>query len=147
MNFLGILLALSIVTAIFGSYCATRNTNNTRGFKIDGTDRPKTPHLHFVNRKQFADLYKSQSHQVLFQLQDSQATKEKGKISPQRLGITLQELEKCIPWIPGDSKVFICGPNGFAPSMLKQLGALNTDRDLFLIEDLPHDLSPSSMVV
>jgi len=145
MNFLGILVAVSIVTAIFGSYCATRNANDTKGFEMDARDRSKAPRLHFVERRQFADLY--ESNQVLFRLQDSQAIKEKGETSPQRLGITLQELDKCIPWIPADSKIFICGPDGFGPSLLKQLGALNTERDLFLIEDLPHDLSPTSMVV
>ena len=147
MNFLGILLALSIVTAIFGSYCATRDADNTEDFKMDGRDRSKTPHLHFMDRKQFADLYESKSHQVLFRLQDSQAVKEKSKTSPQRAGITLRELEKCIAWVPGDSKVFISSPDGFGPSLLKQLGALNTERDLFLIEDLPQDRSPTSMVV
>jgi hypothetical protein len=63
MNFLGILLALSIVTALFGSYCATRDATNTKDIKVDGRDRSKTPHLHFVDRKQFADLYESDSHQ------------------------------------------------------------------------------------
>jgi len=146
MNFLGILLALSIVTALFGSYCATRNVNNTKDSKVGGRDRSKTPHLHFVDRKQFADLYESESHRVLFQLQDSQAVKEKGDRSPQRVGITLRELERCIPWVPGDSKVFICSPDGFGPSLLKQLSALHTDRDLFLVEGLTHDLSSIRMV-
>jgi hypothetical protein len=136
MNFLGILLALSIVTALFGSYCATRNATNTKDTKVDGRDRSKTPHLYFVDGKQFADLRESDSHQVLFRLQDSQAVKEKGDTSPQRVGITLRELEKCIPWVPGDSKIYICSPDGFGPSLLKQVGALHTDRDLFLIEGL-----------
>jgi len=147
MNFFGILLALSIVTALFGSYCATRNADNTKDLKMDGRDRSKTPHLHFVDRKQFADLYESGSHHVLFQLQGSQAVKEKGEPSPQRLGITLRELEKCIPWVPGDSKVFISSPDGFGPALLKQLFALHTQRDLFLVEGLPHDLSSIRMVV
>jgi hypothetical protein len=103
---------------------------------VDGRDRSKTPHLYFVDGKQFADLRESDSHQVLFRLQDSQAVKEKGDTSPQRVGITLRELEKCIPWVPGDSKIYICSPDGFGPSLLKQVGALHTDRDLFLIEGL-----------
>jgi hypothetical protein len=146
MNFLGILLALAIVTTLFGSYCATRSATNTKDTKVDGRDRSKTPYLHFVDGKQFADLYESDSHRVLFRLQDSQAVKEKGDTSPQRVGITLRELEKCIPWVPGDSNIYICGPDGFGPSLLKQVGALHTDRDLFLIEGLPHDLSSIRMV-
>lgn len=147
MNFLGILLVVSIATALFGTYCATRNATNTKDLEVQGPDSSKTPHLHFVDRGHFADLYESESHQVLFQLQDSEAVKGKSDTPSQRVGITLRELEKCIPWVPDNSKVFICSPDGFGPSLLKRLGALHTDRDLFLTEGLPHDLSSTTMVV
>jgi hypothetical protein len=100
-----------------------------------------------VDRKQFAGLYESEPHHVLFRLQDSKAVKESGEASPQLMGITLRELEKCIPWVPGDSRVFICSPEGFSPSLLKQLEALRTQRDLFLIDNLPNDLGSIRMVV
>jgi hypothetical protein len=72
MNFVGILLAFSIVIALFGSYGATKNTKNTKDFRAKGKHRFQSPRLRFVDRKQFADLYESEAHHVLFQLQDSQ---------------------------------------------------------------------------
>ena len=147
MNFLGILLALSIVTALFSSYCATKKTDNTKDLQVKGRKRFRTPRLHFVDAKQFADLYESEPHHVMFRLQDAQPVKEKGETSPQRIGITLRELEKCIPWVPGDSRVFICSPEGFSPYLLKQLETIRTQRDLFLIDNLPNDLGSIRMVV
>lgn len=147
MNFVGILLAFSIVIALFGSYVATKNTKNTKDFRAKGKDRFQSPRLRFVDRKQFADLYESEAHHVLFQLQDSQTGRENGETLPPRVGITLQELEKCIPWVPGDSRIFICSPDGFSPSLLKQLKVLHTQRDLFLIDNLPNDLNSIRMVV
>jgi hypothetical protein len=144
MNFIGILLALSLVIALVGSYGATKNAKNTTDFKRPGK-RSVSPRLHFVEQKQFANLY--ESDHVLFQLQRSQAVKKEDEVSSQRVGITLRELEKCIPWVPGDTRVFICSPDGFGPSLLKKLNALDTQRDLFLVESLPRDLSPISMVV
>jgi hypothetical protein len=147
MNFVGILLAFSIVIALFGSYGAMKNTKNTKDFRAKGKDRFQSSRLRFVDRKQFADLYESEGHHVLFQLQDSQTGRENGDTLPQRVGITLRELEKCIPWVPGDSRIFICSPDGFSPSLLKQLKVLRTQRDLFLIDNLPNDLGAIRMVV
>src|SRR5882724_276306 len=102
MSFLGILLAISIMTALFSSYCATKRTDNIKDLQVKGGKRFRTPRVHFVDRKQFADLYESEPHHVLFRLQDSQTGSENDETSPQRVGITLRELEKCIPWVPGD---------------------------------------------
>jgi hypothetical protein len=147
MNFVGILLAFSIVVALFGSYGAMKNAKNIKDFKTQGRRRSISPRIHFVDRKQFADFYESEPHHVLFRLQDSKTFKENGDASPQRMSITLRELEKCIPWVPGDSRVFICSTEGFNPPLLKQLGALRTQRDLFLIDNLPNDLGSIGMVV
>ena len=147
MNFIGILLALSIVIALFGSYGAAKNAKNAKGFGTQGSRRSISPRLHFVERKQFADLYESEPHHLLFRLQGFQGSRKNREGSPQRLGITLGELEKCIPWVPGDSRVFICSPDGFGPGLLKQLEALHTQRDLFLVENLPDDLSSIRMAV
>ena len=147
MNFLGILLALSIMTAVFSSYCAAKKTDNTIDLQVKGRKRFRTPRLHFVDSKQFADLYEAEPHHVLFRLQESQAVKENGEARPQRVGITLRELEKCIPWVPGDSRVFICSPDGFSPSLLKQLETIRTQRDLFRIDNPPNDLGSIRMVV
>jgi hypothetical protein len=137
MNFLELLLALSIMTAIFGFYCATKKIDNTKDLQAKGRKRFRPPRLHFVNPTQFADLYESERHHVLFRFQDPQTVNEDGETSPQRIGITLRELEKCIPWVPGDSGVFICSSERFSPSLLRQLEAIRTQRDLFLIDNLP----------
>jgi hypothetical protein len=147
MNFMGILLAVSIVTALFGFYCATKNASNAKNSKAEGRGRSVGPHRHFVDQKHLSELYESEPHYVSFRLQGSQTIEERSERPPQHLGITLQELEMCIPWIPGDCRVFISSPDGFRPSLLKQLKALHTKRDLFLIESLPQDLSSIRMVV
>jgi hypothetical protein len=147
MNFLGILLAVSIMTALFSSYCATKKTENTKDLQVNGNKHFQRPRLHLVDHKHFADIYEAEPHHVLFRLQDSQTRRESGETSPQRVGITLRELEKCIPWVPGDIKIFICSPDGFGASLLKQLEALRTQRDLFLIHNLPNDLGSIKMVV
>lgn len=145
MSFMGILLALAIVTALCGSYRATSATN-AKDSKLTTKDRSESPHLHFVDRKQLAQLYKSEPNHVTFRLQEPQAVKERDEQSPQHLGITFQDLEKCIPWIPGNSTVVICNPDGFSPSVLKQLRGLHTRRELFLLESLPNDLGSTRVM-
>jgi hypothetical protein len=136
MNFIGILLALSIIIALFGCYGATKNAKSAKEFKTQ-IRRPFTrPHLHFVERKQFADLYESEPHHLLFRLESFRGSRKNREGTPPRVGISLRELEKCIPWIPGDSRVFICSPDGFGPALLKQLEGLHTQRDLFLVDNL-----------
>ena len=146
INFMGILLALAILTALCGSYCATKSASNAKDSRAEGRDRSVSPYLHFVERKQLAELYKSEPNHVMFRLQGPQLAKERGEQSPQHLGITLQELEKCIPWVPGNSTVFICSPDGFSPSLLNQLRGLHTQRELFLVESLPNDLRSIRMM-
>jgi hypothetical protein len=51
------------------------------------------------------------------------------------MGITLEEFEKCLPWIPYGSRILISNPGGFSPLLLKRLRHLHTKRDLFLVNE------------
>jgi hypothetical protein len=149
MNFTGILVALSIITAIFGSYCATRNAGNLRSFKTWEENRTDNPHLHFITRRQLSELGNLKSHQVLFQLQGSQQTNDLTENLPKSLGITVEELGKCIPWIPDDNRIILSSIDGFSASLLGELRKLPTKRELFLIKDareLPESFSPTEIV-
>ncbi len=135
MNFTEILIGISVCTAIFGSYCATRRAVFPNW--ISGSS--ESPRLHFVTRREFASLAKSTHDQVLFQLQSSQLIQKHAKSSLRGVGITVEELEKCIAWIPGDSSIFVSSPDGFSPSLLRKLKRLRTRRELFLIRELPEN--------
>jgi hypothetical protein len=100
----------------------------------------ESPRLHFVTRREFASLAKSTHDQVLFQLESSQLIQKHAKSSLQGVGITVEELEKCIAWIPGDSSIFVSSPDGFSPSLLRKLKRLRTRRELFLIRELSDNL-------
>ena len=141
---MGMLLALALVTALYGCYCASRNRRNGRSLRTDGMGRSMGPNLHFVDRRQLAEMYELESHHVLFQIQGSQ--KEAAELLPGHLGITRNELEKCIPWIPGASRVFLSSPGGFDPSVLKRLRALHSRRDIYLIERQSNDLALTGMM-
>jgi hypothetical protein len=136
MNFAEILIGISVCTAIFGTYCATRVV----AFPNWNSGGSESPRLHFVTRREFASLAKSTHDQVLFQLQSSQLKQKHAKSSLQGIGITVEELAKCIAWIPGDSSIFVSSTDGFSPSLLRKLKRLRTRRDLFLIRELPENL-------
>jgi hypothetical protein len=137
---MGILAALSVLTVIFGTYCATRNSDLLNDFKTSAINRPDSPRLHFITRRELLELEELESHHVLFRLQSSQPIKEHARNSPGSLGITVEELGRCIPWIPYNSKIFIYVPEGFRRSLLNDIGKLRTKRDLFLIRELPDNV-------
>ena len=136
MNFTEILMGISVCTAIFGTYCATRRV----AFSNWNRGRSESPRLHFVTRREFSSLSKSTHDQVHFQLQSSQSTRKLSNSSHWTIGISVEELEKCIAWIPGDSSIFVSSPDGFSPSLLRKLKRLRTRRELFLITELPENL-------
>jgi len=102
-----------------------------------------SPNVHIIDDSQLAHIIAAEPHHLLFRLQSSGANgREDGPIHP-RLGITLQELEKCLPWIPGETKVVIEIPGetkvviesgeGFDPALLEKLRTFHVKRDLFLV--------------
>lgn len=131
MNFTEILIAISVCTAIFGTYCATRRV----AFPDWNRGSSESPRLHFVTRREFSSLSTSTHDQVHFQLQSSQSTRNHSNGSHWTIGISVEELQKCIAWIPGDSSIFVSSPDGFSPALLRKLKRLRTKRELFLIRE------------
>jgi hypothetical protein len=131
MNVIGILVALSILTAIFGTYRAATNARNSSDSRSWGQTKPKSPRLHFVSKEVNISSHASEPHHILFQLQAIGSSNDRPKDAP---GLSLSELEKCIPWIPMDSAIFLSSGEGFAPAMLNRIKSLETTRDLYLID-------------
>jgi hypothetical protein len=134
MNVIGILVALSIFTAIFGTYRAVTTASSSSGSQPWNRSKPKSPRLHFVTKEVNISSHASEPHHLVFHLQGIGPSTDRTKNSPKTLGLSLSELEKCIPWIPMDSAIFISSGGGFAPTMLKRIKDLETSRDLYLID-------------
>jgi len=135
MNVAGVLIALSIFTAVFSCYCATRNENETQNSESNWRKQSEHPHLHFVDQKQLDELSQSKQHPILFRLQGFNADICRGDTSPKHMGITFEEFEKCLPWIPYGDRILISSSAGFDQLLLRRLRHLRTQRDLFLVSE------------
>ncbi len=134
MNFIGILVALSIFTAVFGTYRAVTTASSSSDSQSWNRSRPRSPRLHFVSKEVNISSHASEPNHIVFHLQGIGPSDDRAKDSPKTLGLSLGELEKCIPWIPMDSAIFISSGEGFAPTMLNRIRSLETTRDLYLID-------------
>ena len=128
MSFTEILVGVSACTAIFGSYCATRRVAYPNNDRASRADRSESPRIHFVTRKEFSRVAKSTHDQVHFYLQSSQLTRNHSNSSHWTIGITVEEFEKCIAWIPYDSSIFVSSADGFSPALLRKLKRIRTRR-------------------
>src|SRR5271170_6310602 len=113
MSFTEILVAIAVCTAIFGSYCVTRRVVFPNNDRARDTSSSGSPRLHFVTRREFARLAKSTHDQVHFHLRSSHLVEKHAKSSFWSVGITVEELENCIAWIPYDSSIFVSSADGF----------------------------------
>lgn len=123
MHVIGILIELSIFTAIFGTYRATTSASSSFDSQSWNRSKPRSSRLHFVSKEVNISSRASDPRHLLFHLQGVGPSVERMKDSPKTLGISLGELEKCIPWIPMDSAIFISSGEGFAPTMLNRIRA------------------------
>jgi hypothetical protein len=147
MNIIGILVALSIFAAVFGAYCATANSASAKELQSWHYNSAAKPHIHFVGREEKVNLSGFEPHHILFSLQSDQTVTGQAELSPQHLGIAIQELERYIAWIPTDCRIFVCCRDGYTPQLLKQLKKLHTARDLYLIEPARYEFHSTGMVV
>ena len=138
MNVISVLIAFSIFTAVFSCYCATTNRNEAQNSKTKWRRPSEHPHLHFVDQKQLHELNQSQQHPVLFRLHGFNTDVWRHDPSPKHMGITVEEFEKCLPWIPYGDRILISSSDGFSPPLMKRLKDLHTKRDLFLVNEDPN---------
>jgi hypothetical protein len=142
VNFGAILVAFAICTAVFGCYCATRRVIGT---KARAETPSRSPKLNLLPGTHFDGGYCPESNHLLFRLErPGSVTTSNGQ--GQHIGMSIEELEKCIPWIPQDKKVFICCPDGFEPSLLNRLSRIDTNRDLYLIQSMSSGTSSSDAI-
>jgi hypothetical protein len=128
MSLTGILLTLVIVAMCYGIFRAMRIRRAEVPAQSLGQRVSEHPSLHLLDEAQFEKLLASEPHHVLFHLQPID------RPSDESMGISVQELEKCLPWVPGETKVVIVSKAGFGPLLLDRLSSLPIKRDLFLAE-------------
>ena len=134
MNVIGVLIAFAIFTAVFSCYCATTNKNEALNAKLRWRKQVDRPHLHFIDQKQLYELNKQQ-RPILFRIEDYNADIRLHGTSEKHMGITFEEFEKCLPWIPYGNRILISNSGGFGPLLVKRLRKLQTRRELFLVSE------------
>lgn len=134
MNAIDVLGALSIFTVLFCTYHAARNTGCETDLQRLDRAKSRSPRLHFLSAGHGVGPYLLEPQHVLFHLQVNGATKRASRDAPKALGVSLVELERCLPWIPRGSKIFISSAEGFSPTVIDRIKRINTARDLYLID-------------
>ena len=134
------LMLLAVALAVVGVLGASRRVFlgsrsksidwNTRGSVFP--QRSKAPHIHIVKRAELAD---KDEHILVLELQENCAKANVVERHTSAVGISLDELRECIPWIPCDSRICLCCNAGFSPSLIEQLKSIDTNRDLYLVTD------------
>jgi hypothetical protein len=157
MNFAEFMIALSICTAIFGCYCATRKRNLAIPAKAFAGSRHDLPNIHMLLPGELDAWRKSEPHHHFFRIQDFRAQdvglrempgdpmqeikiREAGirETGPWKdKGISIGELERCIPWIPRDEKIVVCCPEDTGNSLLQRLKEMHTNRVIYLVDSCP----------
>jgi hypothetical protein len=138
-----ILVTIGLITAIFGCYCATRRVFTPKGVN-PWVDLPsRSPKLHLMPGNHLDAGYCEDANHILFRLERANSTSQH-RVQAPHVGISIEELEACIPWIPQDKKVFICCPDGFEAPLLKRLSRIETSRDLYLVQTMSIDVSRGS---
>jgi hypothetical protein len=140
MSFIKILIRISACIAIVCTYRAIKKGVFPSIFKASDTGGTESPDLHFVTRREFASHAKSTHDLVLSHLQSSQLIRNHANSSLWRAGITVEELEKCIAWIPYNSSILVSSTDGFSPKRLRNLKGLQTRRGIFFISEAPDNL-------
>jgi hypothetical protein len=128
MNLTSVFSTLAIFAVLYLAYRASKRRRGQDVPRDLAGGQSASPSLHMIDETQFASLIANEPHHVLFHVHPP----DTGSIHS--MGITVQELEKCLPWVPGETKVVIVSKDGFAPSLLADLRGLHIRRDLFLVQ-------------
>ncbi|HEY0308493.1 MAG TPA: hypothetical protein VGB94_10060 [Acidobacteriaceae bacterium] len=143
MSFMGYILVVAGICAFYGLYVAQKNKRNYESSgTISAADIKRLPvhksRVRRLNSIEFSKLAASDPHSVLFHItaDDSQRNTIAGLRSPR--GMTLAELEECLPWIPMDEKILLFPVGGPDTLLIGRLEQLNTNRDLLILDDPNH---------
>jgi hypothetical protein len=139
MNFADVMIVVSICTAIFGCYCATRrrSLHGPSSTSVPRASVPPPNELSKIRRLMPGELdawRKMEPHHRLFRVRDAQADVRQNTAPWKDKGISVEELERCIPWIPRDEKIVVCCAGGSGESTFTRLGRMRVDRDIYLVE-------------
>jgi hypothetical protein len=149
MNFAEFMIALSICTAIFGCYCATRKRNLANPAKAFAGSRDDLPNIHMLMPGELDAWRKSEPHHHFFRIQDFRSQNVRLPNTPadtmqgpklretgpwKDKGISVEELERCILWIPRDEKIVVCCPEDTGNSLLTRLKEMHTNREIYLVD-------------
>jgi hypothetical protein len=143
MNFMGYILAIVGICALYGIYVAQKNKRDYEDSgTISGDDiRQLVPHksrVRRLNSREFSKLARFDPHSVLFHIaaEDLQRNAKTGLRGPR--GMTIAELEECLPWIPMEEKILLFPVGGPDTLLITRLERLNTNREILILDDPNH---------
>jgi hypothetical protein len=122
-------------TALLGYYCAAKQNLKSTSAKDLVATSTRSPKFHLTPGNHLDAGYNPELNHLLFRLDRSHKV-VKAELRATDKGISIEELERCIPWIPQDTRVFICCPDRFQASLLKRLSSIETSRDLYLLSTM-----------
>ena len=134
MNFAEVMIAVSICTAIFGCYCATRKRSQQDSSPASVPRPNESSKIRRLMPGELDAWRKLEPHHRLFRVRDTQGDLQQSTAPWKDKGISVEELERCIPWIPRDEKIVVCCAGGSGESTLTRLGRMRVDRDIYLVE-------------
>jgi hypothetical protein len=136
MNYVGVLSGVSLLSLPYLVYSIGK-IRKTAPSPAPAEASSVRPVLHVIDEEQLAEIVANEPHHVLFHLQSQLSPENHPTPALQPRGITLDELERCLPWIPQDARVVIQSLVGF-----DHLQRLPTRRALFLVKTFLPASSP-----
>jgi hypothetical protein len=133
MSITGILLAVAVIAVLYGFNRLGCGRIGVHLSHVGDERNLAGPSLRLIEEARAATLLASERHHVLFHLQSSHKDQEERGSNSHPLGISLDELEKCVPWVTGETNIVISSEDGFGASVLARLRSLHTKRELFLV--------------
>jgi protein-tyrosine phosphatase len=134
MNFADVMIVVSICTAIFGCYCATRKRSRHDPSKSPVPQPSEVSKIRRLMPGELEAWCKLEPHHRLIRVRDAQGDVRQNTAPWKDKGISVEELERCIPWIPRDEKIVVCCAGGSGESTFTRLDRLRVDRDIYLVE-------------
>ena len=141
-----ILLCIFIFSAIIGIRRALSRRKDgrhgaARAVTIRATNkRPRrvaANKLRWIGATELSQLMSSDPDLVVFRLVDEESRKDRSRLLPGELEITLPELEEALAWIPQGSMVIIWRPGGFDSELERRLATILNGHEALLVSGTP----------
>lgn len=142
MGLVSIFLCIFIFSTIVGIRRALSRRKDgrhsaTRAVTIRATNkRPRRVAVHklrWISATELLQLMSSDPDLAVFRMVDEGSRKDRSRLLPGELEITLPELEEALAWIPQGSMVIICRPDGFDSELERRLATILRGHEALLV--------------